>query len=238
MSNTMIPDDRYSPNMDIEGSIPDAVKEVLEPLRYSVVWLHAKWTIFEQLFCRDQQRIDLMERRAASFFSVIHDSLQNDLIVGLCRLTDPAATGRPKNQHQNLTLLRLAETVATAEPGSCFASDVNAQAKELQRFCCPLREWRDKRLAHTDLPTAVTAQLLSNFPGSTFADGLARVRGLMNAVELHYLDSEESYDEGVAAMLKRRDGDVIVSSLAEAEKSEEDEKRRRRTKKHSSEESV
>ncbi len=221
MNNHLTYGDRYSPNLDIEGSMPDGVKAVFEPLRYEVTWLHAKWLIYQQLFCRDQQRVDLMNRLAPGFFVVVADSLRTESIVGLCRLTDPAKSG----SNQNLTLLRLAEAVTSEEPGR-FASDVDAEANRLRHAFSPLRTWRNKRLAHTDFPTAVDMQTLPEIPQLTIDNGLAGVRGLMNLVEVHYLNSEFCYDQ----FTNLDDGDELIFYLSEAERYDEERRRRRQAK--------
>jgi hypothetical protein len=54
--------------------------------------LHVKWREYVTLF-GTQSRIDLLSKTATGFFGLIEDSLFEDILLHICRLTDPT-TGR------------------------------------------------------------------------------------------------------------------------------------------------
>jgi hypothetical protein len=236
----MVPDDRYVDHMNIEGEMPPKIKVAFEPLRYEIAWLHAKWSIYGQLFCRGEEQLDVLNSMARAFFLIVQDSLQNDLIVGLCRITDPPNTGKRKN----LTLSSLAELLKPVEEMQVKeperengqgdeSSELRDKEKELWRkfsnqleslghVCSPLREWRNRRLAHSDFPTAV-GQHPDPLPESvwdTIDEVLVRVRVAMNMVEGHFLDSEFRYD----LFTNLDDGEEVVRYLKEAQQRENEER--------------
>ncbi len=206
--------DRYIDNMDVEGQMPPLIKEVFENLRYEVTWLHAKWAIYSQLFCCGEEQLSFLDSMASGFFVIVRDSLENELIVGLCRLTDPATTGRRKN----LTLARLAETLKETD----IATDFQSRFQKIDQACSPLREWRNRRLAHSDFPTALGQSRLPEVAWETIDSALARVGGLMNLVQGHFLDSEFDY----RSFTNLNDGEEVVFYLKEARQHEEEEKSR------------
>lgn len=211
----MMKNGRYVDNMNIEGPMRPKVKEVFEPLRYEVAWLHAKWAIYSQLYCRGNEQLAFLDAMAPGFFVVVKDSLENELIVGLCRLIEKAKTGR----NHNLTLARLKESLS-CEREREFRGSFSARFERLRRSCAPLREWRNRRLAHSDYPT-VTGEVqasLPEIPWQTIDEALAEVRTLMNLVQRRFLDSEFHYE----SFTDLDDGEMIVFYLREAQKYEEE----------------
>jgi hypothetical protein len=212
--------DRYIDNMGVDGPMPPEIKEIFEALRYEIAWLHAKWSIYSQLFCQGDARLEFLDSMAPGFFVIVRDSLLNELIVGLCRLTDPSTTGR----RENLTLARLAESLEVANIDPAIRQQFASYLVSLDQTCSPLRAWRNRRLGHSDLPTAL-GNSPDPLPPVTWAaiDGaLEEVRVLMNLLQKHYLDSEFFYEH----FTDLNDGEELVFYLEEAQKFEEEEKRR------------
>ena len=216
--------DRCAPNLALNGTMPEEVHDVFELLRYEVAWLHAKWVNYEQLFARGQDRIATMNETAPGFFVVVSDSLTADLILGLCRLTDPEATGK----NENLTLDRLAKAIPPGlakaippdgEPRD-FSVVVGEAVEKLRRSCSPLRDWRNKRFAHSDFPTARNLEVLPTVSLQIIERSIAAVRVIMNAIEMHYLDSEFRYEE----FTNLDDGDLLIFYLNRALEYEERER--------------
>jgi hypothetical protein len=207
----MMENGRYVDNMDIDGPMRLGVKEVFEPLRYEVAWLHAKWALYSQLYCRGDEQLTFLDSVAPGFFVLIRDSLENELIVGVCRLIEAAKTGKKKN----LTLARLEESLSSEQELELRGSFA-ARFEELCRLCSPLRKWRHRRVAHSDYPTlAGKAQAsLQRIPWQTIDEALAEVRTLMNLVERHFLDAEFHYE----SFTDLEDGAAVVFYLREAQR--------------------
>src|SRR5438270_3135411 len=75
---------------------------------YSKLWnecvsLHWKWEEYVALFGTTPERIDLLNRSAPSFFRVVQDTLWENILLHIARLTDPPqSVGK-----DNLTIRRL-----------------------------------------------------------------------------------------------------------------------------------
>src|SRR5438093_1029198 len=70
------------------------------------VWLHIKWQEYVALFGKDESRVDLLNKAAPGFFHVVQETLWDDLLLHIFRLTDP--------DKKTLTLQRLPALVKAA----------------------------------------------------------------------------------------------------------------------------
>jgi hypothetical protein len=123
---------------------------VYNVLSNDVTWLHAKWEQYRHLFAKSEQRIELLNETAGYFFRIIQDTIFEDIVLGLARLTDPIQTGKGQKQ-QNLTLRRLPSLVSDAQ----LRLELNALVKVALDVCATPLVWRNKRLAHRDLSVAL-----------------------------------------------------------------------------------
>src|ERR1700757_3279717 len=78
-------------------TIPSGVAEVFEELRKEIIWLHARWILYNQLYGKSEKRVDLLNESAGTFFYVVQETFLADVHIALSKLSDPAATGRFDN---------------------------------------------------------------------------------------------------------------------------------------------
>lgn len=86
-----------------------------------------------------------------------------------------------------------------------------------------IRKWRNRRIAHTDLPTALLLHPdpLPGIRRELVDEALERVRNLMNKIEKHYADSETEYEH----VIQEGDGKALLVWL-QAGLAHEDEERK------------
>ncbi|HEY1091104.1 MAG TPA: hypothetical protein VGE47_08440, partial [Burkholderiaceae bacterium] len=171
--------------------MPTSVAEVYDKLRSEVTWLHGRWICYRQLFAHSQKRIDLLNESASTFFFIIQDVLLDEVQVSLSKLTDPAKSGK----HENLSLEQL-QTRLEAPADQALAATCRALLDELHLQCDPFRKRRHKRLAHLDLAVALRtpAQPLPDVSRQMIEGALATLRNYLNAIEMHFNDSEWGYE--------------------------------------------
>lgn len=198
----------------------DAFGPRLGPLYHAlykeVTWLHAKWLEYRKLYAESQKRIDLLNGTAAFFFRVVHDVLWEDVLLHIARLTDPPKQGK----FENLTLLRLPEAV----PNQCLADELGALVENALDRSQFARQWRNKRLAHSDLSLALDA-VASPLPGvsrQNVEEALGSFRRILDRLHLSYLDEEVAYEH----FLTNKDAEALVHHLAVAARSEERQRQR------------
>ena len=165
-----------------------------------VAWLYGKWGEYVELFGTKPSRIDLMNKAAPRFFKVVQNSLWEDTLLHVARLTDP-----PKSAGKhNLTIQRLPSLVA-GEKVEASVIKLTEIAIEKADFC---RDWRNRHIAHRDLQLAMDEGVEPLKPASRakVKDALEGIAGVLNAVSQHYMDSTIMFEgipssRGVVSLL-------------------------------------
>lgn len=188
------------------NSIPPEINEVFEELKSEITWLHGRWVVYRQLFAESQKRFDLLNASASSFFFLLQYVLLSDVQITLSKLTDPAKTGK----FENLSLKQVQERLE-AHADAALAVRVRSILDQLHEKCEPFRLWRNKRLAHADLTTAMKSSPnpLPGISRSMIEAALELIRMYMNEIELYYFNSKTSYEHFIMST----DGDTLVTIL-------------------------
>lgn len=151
-------------------------------------WLYIKWNQYVVLYGTKPARIDLTNQAAPLFFRIVQDTLWEDTLLHIARLTDPPKTAG-KN---NLTILLLPHLVEKNNLSN-QVSNLCAIAVEKADFC---RDWRNRHIAHIDLHLAVKEGVASLLPASRskVKDCLSAISDVLNAVNSHYFNSTTMFD--------------------------------------------
>jgi hypothetical protein len=154
-------------------------------------WLHLKWNDYEILFGSKPERVDLLNRAAPAFFKSIQDVLWEDILMHLCRITDP-----PKSCGKHtLTLQALPTLVPQA-----IRPDVRSRLQEASRKSEFARNWRNRHIAHRDLSHALNkhAVPLAHASRKGVKEALKAIVDLLNYVEEQQCGSSTMYDYGIS----------------------------------------
>jgi hypothetical protein len=176
------------------AAMPAPLGEIHYALHNEVAWLHVKWKNYRALFARDQETIDLLNAAAPAFFHALQRMMWEDVLLHLCRLTDPPkSVGR-----DNLTVRRLPDT--TPDPN--LQNQVRPLVDDVNQRTQFARDWRNRRLAHRELPptSGQAAQPLASISRQQIEDALGAIRRTMNCIEQHYLHAPVSYEHSVEAL--------------------------------------
>ncbi len=186
--------------------IPPEVAPVYDALRSEVTWLHGRWICYRQLYAESPKRIELLNESAGTFFYIIQDLLFDEVQVTLSKLTDPAKMGK----HENLSLEQL-QIRLQAHGDTMLAQQCRNTLDTLHSQCASFRLHRHKKLAHLDLSTALRtpAQPLPGVSRQMIEDALLTIRTYLNAIEMHYNESEWGYED----FIMQSDGDALVATL-------------------------
>src|SRR5882724_7653760 len=162
---------------------------------------YIKWNLHRQLYGRSTARIDVLNKAAGHFFGVLRRILIDDVLLHLGRMTDPERiAGR-----DNLTIRRLPALVP---------EEIKPQMEELLAAaltaCEPIRPWRNRRIAHTDLGFALFNQLPLGVTLMQLQGALESLQALLNRLEIHYWQAPTMYDQIVTPP---GDADALVYYL-------------------------
>ncbi|WP_144428110.1 hypothetical protein [Azospirillum thiophilum] len=173
------------------AEMPEEIFGVYQELKNEVTWLHAKWKIYRQLYAKSEKRVNLLNEVARAFFYIIEQSLRSEISIYASKLTDPARS----RKFENLSLYQLQERIAK----NCDA-DFSSGSQELldivKERCAPLRNWRDKKLAHLDLNVAMNTATtpLPSFSRKEIGGAISSIAEYMNNIEGYYNDSHHAYE--------------------------------------------
>jgi hypothetical protein len=161
---------------------------VYNALTNEVSWLNVKWGLFRQLYAHSPRRIDLLNQAAGHFFGVLQCALIDDVLLHLGRLTDAESIGR----RENLTIRRLPSLVPEV-----LRTEVDGLVTAAATACEPVRPWRNRRLAHTDLESAISKTPLPGIRHAQVDEALASFRALLNRIEVHFWQAPTMYKDTI-----------------------------------------
>jgi hypothetical protein len=194
----------------VSSSFPEALAPLFQAAWQELSRMYAKWHVSKQLFAVSEVRVAVLNRAGRDFFALCQDSFVSDVLVSAGRLLDPATQGQGKKEKENLSLERLRNAIA-ALGDQDLASSLTTMLKEVGLREVAVREHRNRRLAHNDLPT-ILADGGSLLPSVTVADldellvGLAEI---LNVVDRHYRGNTTFFDDTI----QQGDGTAVVRCL-------------------------
>ena len=176
---------------------------VFHELGRELSWLHIKWQQQVALFGTSEEHIDIANEAAASFFYIVQNSLWEDTLLHIARLTEKTETMGNK-KWKNLTLLQLPILVRDE-----LQESITLLAQKVSLSTEFARDWRNRHIAHRDFDLAMnrSAKPLEGASGSKVRDALDAMAALMNEVDRAYRDSETRFEpipprEGAEALLE------------------------------------
>ena len=189
--------------------MPPPLARAFERLSDDVIWLHSRWILYRQLFGANPQRIELLNRVAPYFFSQLERILSDDVVLGICRLFDPATTV----QQDNLVLAVLPNLIDQAAYASLH-DDLAMRRNRLETQLPPFRANRNKRIAHRDYKTALDprAPMLPGLSRVMFEEVLAEISGYLNGIQGFFDQSETAYD----VFISPSDSDALIFALKQS----------------------
>lgn len=186
MSTTQSMDDAEAECRKLMG---DPLGVVFSRLHVKLVELHIVWQQYRQLFGEGEETVNLLNRTAGLFFKIVQDDLWDSVLLGICRMTDPAVT---RDKKTNLTIWSLPDLVD--DPG--LQSNLALLCEEARKEAGLAREHRHKRIAHQDFGYAHdrAAHPISGISRENVEHMLKALRAVLNRMNGHYKDSECLYE--------------------------------------------
>lgn len=151
-------------------------------------WLHLRWHQYRILFGTRAERIDLLNAAAGLFFRVVQDSLWDETLLHICRITDKSIIAG----HETLTI-RVLPSLVTDPALVVELKVLVADALTKSKFA---RDWRNRRIAHASLALAVRqgAKPLAAASRHDVEVALDAIGEVLNRVERHYKNSTIHFD--------------------------------------------
>ncbi len=182
-------------------------------LSAEVSTLRLNWEQLLALFT-SKEIIAVLVNTAETFFDVLYRTLRRDILLGVARLTDKPRHGK----HENASLLLLAERARPRLPDDAQL-DLDNRLARVVELAAPIRQLRDKRIAHIDLK-ALLDQLPEPLPGVSryhISEVLDEIGAVLNCIELPLLGSTTLYSETIHS----GGADALVIALKMAQEHEQ-----------------
>lgn len=176
---------------EIVAAFPPGTGELFYELLNNVANLHLIWKDYRILYGTSQERIELLNWAAGEFFGLLDDVIRHDVVMRIARLTDPARS----MGHDNVSLERIVDGLNQhVEPS--FVKELRVKLQELRTYCEPIRQLRNRFLAHEDMASALKYHP-DPLPGISraFIEGaLKQTRDIMGHMEQKFLGSPTSHE--------------------------------------------
>lgn len=157
-----------------------------------VAWLHAKWEQYVELYGTKASRLTLLNQAAPLFFRVVQDTLWDDVLLHIARLTDSPESMKKAN----LSIRRFAQAIDDV-PTKLVVETLVEEALTASEFC---RDWRNRHIAHRDLRLATDSAAIPLKAASRakVKEAINALDAVLNAISNHYLDSTTFFAVGSA----------------------------------------
>jgi hypothetical protein len=175
------------------ADVPEPIRDQFEDLWEDVASLHYKWKLYVDIF-GDEEHIKVINATVPSAFQLIEESLRSDMIMSIGRLMDPAKTG----PNANMSIERFIQSLADyTEPA--FLTSVEARFQVARDHCSALLNWRNKRIGHNDLNTALKyhENPLPNITKPYVDRALKLISDLINSVQDNFRGGITLFDSPV-----------------------------------------
>jgi hypothetical protein len=183
-------------------------RELLNALERELIQIGYRWKIFCQLFDSGQKNVDLLNKSGSNVFQLLQKLLIDDLMMGLCRLADPAKS----MGHENASLRNLVEKLDTY-----LADDskrkIATELEELTKHLNKVTTLRNKAMSHTDLAHALDTSLLPRPTYDELEGALAAAKNVMKEITGRLYDYSSDYVPHLPAGC---DGEKLLRVLAKA----------------------
>ena len=161
-----------SPDRD---ELPAEIRDLGLRLREDLARLRLKWIYYRELFgSRESAR--LLDDTARACFQMVEESVRHDIVLSLCRLSDPSRT--LGGDHPSFATL-----VAHCRD----LPRVEDLLTAFQAACGPVRRYRHRDLGHNDPDATITPRehLLPDVDPSRIEEIFQLAGGILRAVFAH-----------------------------------------------------
>ncbi len=136
----------------IQNDTSKELAQTYAELRKKLTLLNVYWDNFCVLYT-DKNAVDVLNRSASDYFSMNQTIWSDFIILEISKLTDPELM----NKYKNLSFERIVKLVDESKYPDLKKS-LEADIKDLDDICKPIRNIRNKLISHNDLEGFIQPQ--------------------------------------------------------------------------------
>jgi hypothetical protein len=159
----------------------DNLGPLFHELWNEVAWLYIKWEEYVELFGKTPSRIDLLNQSAPMFFRIVQDSLLENVLLNIARLTDlPKYLGNKSN-----ISIQCLSGLVDKEVQETISYQITDAIKKTD-FC---RDWRNRYIAHRDFKLVMSenAEPLKPASRAKVREALESIANVLNTISEYYM---------------------------------------------------
>jgi len=181
---------------EILTAFPEEAGKLFHELWTNVAHLHLNWENYRSLFGTSPERIELLNWAAPSFFGLLDGILRHDVVLAITRLTDHAKSAGKATA----SLARLIDML-TPSMDAAQVAELRSELEDLRSYCEPLRQLRNRLIAHDDLATALHyhPEPLPGISRAYIEEVLEKIRQLLGDMEEHFRGSRTSHQHVISS---------------------------------------
>jgi hypothetical protein len=184
-------------------------KDDVKAFRNTCVLLRSLWRHYQILFEGSDLKRELLQDTAHIFFGDLHAMFVRNLVLEICKITDPAGT----KDRENLTVEFLIE-----HSDFSSAPDTLVKLKQLSdnmhAFRKKIVKARNKFIAHLDRESVRLGQPLGDAPQEEWLQFWLDLQNFLHIMDKHHIDpNSQFYLNGIAQL---SDADTLVKALKES----------------------
>jgi hypothetical protein len=165
---------------NLEGdfsALPEEIRKAFPLIAGEIIGLRDDWTVFEHLFMTDRAMTEEFSGRLGPLLGKFQTMLQDELLIGIARLIDPASN----RSQDNLCLDCLIKASSGRSPK--FKQAVIDGIAEIKNDASEIKFHRNKRIAHFDLNASQNTALLPTVTFMKIRSVIERMESLLNLIE-------------------------------------------------------
>lgn len=165
--------------------VSEEFRKRFDAVSTDVQLLNYYWLTFTGLFWNDDDRVELYTNTAPNVLRFLREAVLDVIMIASARLCDPAAIGK----RRNLNLRSIAGESELAP----IKSELDACLALLASHYKPVKDWRDKRLTHTDAETRMGYFQLPDLPYQHLKELIQHITEFANLIYKHVADATHGF---------------------------------------------
>ena len=183
---------------------------VFHGLDRELLWLQLKWDEYKALFAKSAESLELLNTLAPFFSWNIQTVMWEDVLLHICRLTDP-----PKKR---LTVKQLPKLCHNDKSIREELENRVTDAVSATRFA---RDWRNRRIAHRDLETALgrmkgsggAAKPLETATRAKVEQALRSTNAVLNVIRRRLLEEGTAVGDEIVVVGPHTGGNGLMAEI-------------------------
>jgi len=180
-------------NLTIE-KLGDEFGTLFNNLINEVSWIQFLWLEFNELFGKDEQRVNMLNKIAPDFFQMTQTILLESILLAITRITDPEESNIGGETKRNLTIKAIPKYIIDNPK---FKKKINRKIEQIMDISSSFRDWRNRHIAHKDLILSIKnhdSKPLKTLTRQDIRLTVERFHQLFNDLEIYYQLPKSYFD--------------------------------------------